>query len=738
MKKFHIEGMSCTACSNSIERVTRKLESVTSSNVNLISKTLYIEYDENILSPALIISTIEKAGFKAYLIDDNIDKNKSIKESSFKEINIGPSLKTRLISSFILIVILTYFSMDSMLNLYIPFKNIPLIPSLIEAILALFVILINIKFYVNGFKTIISKSPNMDTLISLGSFFSYVYGIIEIILYINSKDESYLKSLYFDSSAMILFFITIGKTFENKAKKKTNFLVESLKELVPSNCLILKNDKEELVNIKDVNVGDTIIVKEGESIPLDGIIIKGDSLIDESTLTGESNPIFKTKGDIVYSSTINTNGYLLIEVKTRSEESTLSKMIEQVNFAGSTKANIERLADRISLFFVPTIITISFITLIVRLIITKEIEPSINHAIQVLVISCPCALGLATPLSITASIGLSAKRGILIKEATAFEILNKADIFVFDKTGTLTLGKPTIKKILTYNNSKEDDLIIIAKSIEKSSSHPLSYALKNYRNDLKEIETNDYKVYPGLGLFAIIRNNKILLGSEKLLQDNNIEVNKTSEIGTSIYISSNDKHIGTIILDDEIRKESKEIIDYLNKSNYEVAVLSGDNYNSTIKLRDCLNIPVAYDSVNPFDKERIIKETKEQKTVIYIGDGINDSIALKVSSLGISISGAKGIALDASSVVLLKGNLESIPDLLNISKRTVRIIKQNLFWAFFYNILMIPIAIGLYEPIGLVLTPVLCSISMSISSLIVVLNSLRLKKYKGNKNENRS
>jgi len=737
-EKYIIEGMSCTACSSSVERVTRKLNGVTESNVNLILKTLFIEYDESVLKEEDIFNAVKNAGFDIHKEINNKVVLEEIKEDNKKY----PSVKTRLIVSFCFLVPLMYISMGSMIGLpifsFLSKETNPLIFSLVELILATPVLIVNRKFFVNGYKGLVRKSPNMDTLISFGSLISYIYGIFSIFMIAFFKEDvanKYVNNLYFDSSAMILALITIGKALEEKAKMKTSDAIDSLNKLIPNKVLIDNNGEQKEISIDDLSINDKIIIKAGEIIPVDGIIYSGSAYIDESRITGESLPMFKKNNDSVVSGSINTDGYLIIEVKSVKNDTTLNKIIDLLRKSGSSKTNIERIADKISAYFVPCIMGISLVTFIAWLIINKEFEPALYHAIQVLVISCPCALGLATPVAVTASIGACSKEGILIKKSDVFEDINKLTDFVFDKTGTLTVGVPKVNDIVVL---KEKELLLkISKSLELKSNHPIAKAILEYTNDIDILDIKNLKIVPGEGVVGLFNGKEVLIGNKKMIDEKHIESIKDDNIYTSIYVSYDNDLLGIIHIVDKVKEESKDVISYLKNNNIYVSMLSGDSFKVCNKVKEELNIDIAYDSVLPIKKAEIIKEiTNSGRVVAFIGDGINDSVALTNASVGISINDATDVAIDSAKVVLLKNNLKDIIKLHSVSVRTVKIIKENLLWALVYNLLMIPIAAGVYSFINININPMLASLSMSISSLVVVLNSLRLRKIKEKNNGN--
>ena len=743
-KRFIVEGMVCTACSSSVERVVKRIPGITEANVNLIAKTLYVEYEnkeENQITEE-VTTAVKKAGFSAY-IDTPKQKKKQnqLNDVTTKETTSGPTIKTRIIVSFVFVILLMYVAMGHMINLPLPSfvskHTNPLAFAILQMVLAIPVIIVNRKFFINGTRGAIHLAPNMDTLISMGSAISFIYGAVNIILIATANGNEELitrcvNNLYFDSAAMILALITIGKALEEKAKSKTASAIEMLKNLVPPEITILKDDKETKINSENLKIGDIIVVKAGEIIPADGIVKKGNAYIDVSALTGEPMPKFVEENDKILSASINTDGYLEIEATSTTENSTLSSIIELVKNAGATKAPIQRIADKISAIFVPAVLAIALVTLIVWLINSNNIGTALLYATQVLVISCPCSLGLATPVAVVASIGASAKEGILIKNAAVFETINRSNTIIFDKTGTVTEGKPSVESINPVGTS-EEELIKIAKTLESKSNHPIANAIMTYASDIKEYESTEHQNIAGKGLSAKIDDIEIIIGNETLFKEKEINISGAikSEYGTTLYISKGNNFIGTITINDKIKETSKEAITNLKRDNIYTSLLSGDAYEPCNKVKDELGIDVAYDSVLPQDKERIISEVEESgKAVIFVGDGINDSPALAKASVGIAIGEGTDVAINSASIIMLKNDLRDVSKIIKISKRTVKIIKENLFWAFIYNLLCIPIAAGALSSLGISLNPMMAALAMSLSSLIVVTNALRLKKIK--------
>ena len=743
-KRFIVEGMVCTACSSSVERVVKRVSGIKEANVNLIAKTLYVEYEnkeENQLIEE-VINAVNKAGFSARIdIPKQTKKQTNAKETSEKETNFKPTIKTRIIVSFIFVVLLMYVAMGHMIHLPLPSfvskDENPLAFAILQALFATPVLIVNRKFFINGAKGAIHLAPNMDTLISMGSSISFVYGLVNIILIATTNGNQELinqcvNNLYFDSAAMILALITIGKALEEKAKSKTSAAIDLLKNLVPPEITILKEEKETKINSEDLKIGDIVVIKAGEIVPIDGIIRKGNAYIDVSALTGEPIPKYVEENDKILSASINTDGYLEIEATSTTENSTLSSIIELVKNAGATKAPIQRIADKISAIFVPAVLLVSLITLLIWLIVAHDVGTALLHATQVLVISCPCSLGLATPVAVVASIGASAKEGILIKNAAVFEAINKSNTIIFDKTGTVTEGKPSVESINPIGVS-EEELIKIAKTLESKSNHPIASAIMLYNKNIKEYESEDHQNIAGKGLSAKVDGTEITIGNKSLFNEKNIALDGAikSEYGTTLYISKNNIFIGTIAINDKIKETSKEAITKLKSKGIYTSLLSGDAYAPCNKVKEELGIDVAYDSVLPEDKERIVSEVEDSgRTTIFIGDGINDSPALAKASVGIAIGEGTDVAVNSASIVMLKNDLRDVNKIINISKRTVRIIKENLFWAFIYNLLCIPIAAGALSTLGIDLNPMIAALAMSLSSLIVVTNALRLRKIK--------
>ncbi len=722
MKKIvlKIEGMSCSACQNRVEKYLNKEEGV-KAEVNLVMAQALIEYDENKVTISDLERFISESGYKSLGI--YIGKEEKPDNSKYKFIVFA-----------IIIIILMYISMSHMVNLPpIPFLN--MINHPVNYGVSLFIF--TIPFIVFGFDIIKSgitklfhKSPNMDTLVTIGVLASFIYSTINLILIIHGNNNL-VHHLYFESSAMIIYFIKLGRFIDKKSKNRAKEAIKQLVQITPKSALI--KDKEREVTIDEVKKGDILICKPGMKIAVDGIITKGSAHIDEAFITGESIPRKKTKDDKVVAGSINIDGYIEYKAMRIGPDSTISEIVKLVVESTTTKAPIGRLADTISGYFVPSIMIIAILTFVIYLILNHSFNESIISFVTVLVVSCPCALGLATPLAIVASTGNSAKKGILIKTCEILENAYKVDTIVFDKTGTLTYGNLKVSKINNYSKYTDKKLLSIVASLENNSTHPIARAFKQYID--KNIEVYNFKNIPGIGLTGMVNKAEIYVGNSKIFQKLNLENNYTddekklaSKGNSIIYIIEDKKILALIGVKDTIRENAKETIKALKQMNKDIIMLSGDNEKTSNIIARELNIEKVIADVMPSEKEKTLKDLMRDNNVMMIGDGINDAPALANASIGVSISSGTDIASDSADVILMQDDLSKIITLLNISKKTTKIIKQNLFWAFIYNTIMIPIAIGILKPFGISITPMLASIAMTLSSLTVVFNSLRLKK----------
>lgn len=733
MKKvlLKIDGMTCSACSSGLEKYLNKQEGINIASVNLVLNNANIEYDEKKLDIKAVEKFIEKAGFKSLGIDNfEKEENKKTKE------------KIKLIGITIIALLILYISMSHMIGLpVIPFLEITKYPinyALCLLILTTIILIMGKDILKNGYKNLIHKTPNMDTLVAIGVISSYIYSIFGTIM-IFKNDISYVHNLYYESAAIVIFFIKIGKYIESKNKDKTKEALQELMTITPNSTVILKDGKEITVTLDEIKKGDIVIAKPGEKIAVDGTIIEGITHIDESFITGESVPVKKEQGRKVIAGSINYEGTIKYEAEKIGKESTVSEIVRLVAQATSTKAPIAKIADKISGYFVPTIIALSILCFILWLVILKDIAFAINIFVTILVVACPCSLGLATPLAIVIASGKASKMGILVKTSEALENAHKVKTICFDKTGTLTKGKLTISKICNYSNLSDDELIKAVASIENKSEHPIARAIvtASKQRNIKLEEVEDFKAIPGYGVFAKIKNDEFYIGNSKLMKENLIEItNKENEEelvqeGNSIlFVARNKEMVGVIGVKDVLKDNIEDVIKKLKQRNIDIVMLTGDNEKTANYIASKIGINKVISNVLPKQKAEEISKLKQNGIVMMCGDGINDSVSLVTADIGISISSGTDIAMDSSNIVLMSDNLNKIDNLIILSKKTIRNIKQNLFWAFFYNICMIPIAMGILEPLGVIMTPMIAALAMTISSLTVVLNALRLKTKK--------
>lgn len=743
-EKYDIIGMSCAACQQAVTRAVTKIDGVESVNVNLLSNSMVCEYDNKSVKPEDIMKAVDKAGYQASVKGENLSTSAS---KNSKPVNKFPSEKIRLFISVPILLVLMYIGMGNMLGFpepafFLGDKN-ALTYAFTQFLLILPIFYVNRKFFASGFKTLFKGSPNMDSLVAIGSSAAAIYGIasIFVISYGLSVDNmvlvhKYVSNLYFETGAMILTLVTLGKYLEARSKNKTNSTITKLMNLAPKTARVIRNGSEIEISVEEIVVGDTIVIRPGESVPVDGVILEGESSLDESAITGESIPVDKTVGDQVVSASINKNGFFIFNATKIGKDTTLAKIIELIENANSSKAPIARLADKVAGVFVPIVIGISAVTAIVWLLLGYPLELSLNNAIGVLVISCPCALGLATPVAITVSTGKAASKGILMKSAEAIEELKKVDTVVLDKTGTITEGKPSLQKVIALDIS-EGELLKIAASLEVKSEHPLASSIVNAYDKKEFYEVSDYKTLPGFGVKGNIESSVYYVGKIQLMKDNDIEteeienrVAKYLNLGhTPMYIAKKDKIIGAMLVADTIKEDSKAAIKNMQEHGLKVIMLTGDNALTAKAIANQINISEYVSNVLPHQKEETIaKLQKEGHKVAMVGDGINDSPALMLADVGIAIGSGTDIAIEAADVVLIKSKLSSVMTAINISKNTVSNIKENLFWALFYNVIGIPIAAGvLYPAFQFGLSPMIGAAAMSISSIFVTLNALRLK-----------
>lgn len=735
MKKFTVKGMSCTACASRVEKEVAKLQGVKSVSVNLLLNSMIVEGEAD---DQLIINAVKKAGYFAF-VDDGIAKK--VEKSQVV------ILRNRLLLSLGFLVLLMYLSMSKMLSLPLPLfltKN-PLIIAVLEMLLSLAVIIINVRFYVNGFKGLIKGAPNMDTLVSLGSFAGFIYSFVYVILMtiatLNNHLEvasSHLSELYFESSAMILALITLGKLLEAYSKGKTTSALKSLMALAPETATILFDGKEQTVLVEKVKKGDVFVVRPGESIPVDGVIIEGNTSVDESMLTGESIPVDKTIDDQVKAGTINEFGFIICRATSTCEDTSLNKIIQLVNDVSMTKAPIAKIADKVSGVFVPIVMCIALIAFVVWILITHSIGFSLARGISVLVISCPCALGLATPVAIMVGSGMGAKKGVLFKNAESLEQTGKATIIALDKTGTITKGKPVVTDIIPFEDFDEKSLLQLAYNLEVKSEHPLAKAVckKGEESSLVASQITDFKIFPGGGLTAKLNGKEVYGGSFKFINNiipiSNLEIfEELASCGkTPLYFAVEGKIAGIIAVADEIREDSVYAIQLLKELGLKVVMLTGDNNKTANAISKAVGIDETYDSLLPENKAEILTELKKQGKVIMVGDGINDAPSLTIADIGMAIGQGTDVAINSADVVLMKNNLLSAVNAIILSKKTIKNIKENLFWAFIYNAICIPLACGVFIPLNITLNPMIGAAAMSLSSVCVVSNALRLNFFK--------
>ena len=725
-----IEGMTCSACSNGLEKYLNKQNGIIEASVNLVMANATIYYDENILNQGKIEKYVKQAGFKSTGI---------FKE--FKIENKNKTEKIKFIIFTILAIILMYISMGHMINLptinLLDPHNNPINYAVTLFILTIAFLVYGYDILKNGFKNLIHLIPNMDTLVTIGvlSSLAYsVYGMYEIF----NGNHHFVMNLYFESAAIIIYFIKLGRYIDGISKDKTREAIKKLVEITPSMATIEIDGEQKQVTLDEIKKGNILIAKPGEKIAVDGEIIEGKAHLDESFITGESKPVNREIGEKVIAGSLNYDGFIKYKAEKIGKESTISEIVRLVIEASNTKAPIAKIADKISGYFVPVVILIAIITFIIYLILGYDISVAISTFVTILVVACPCSLGLATPLAIVVSEGVCVNNGILVKKSEVLENASKTNTIVFDKTGTLTYGKLKISEIYNYSELDNDQLIQIVGSIEEKSTHPIEKAFTDYmetkKQEKKEVKT--FENVAGYGIIGTIEKDEIILGNRKIIEKYNIqnehiedENRLTSDGNSIIYVIRNKKIIALIGVNDIVRENAKEVIEKMNNKNIQTIMLTGDNNQTAEKIASELGITKVISNVLPVQKAEIVKNLQqEKKMVMMCGDGINDSLAITKANIGVSVKSGTDIAMDSADVILTKNDLNSILKLIEISKRTIRNIKQNLFWAFFYNILMIPIAIGILKPIGISINPMWASLAMVISSLTVTLNALRLKK----------
>ena len=756
-QKYDITGMTCSACSSRVEKSVSKLDGIGTVSVNLLTNSMQVEYPDGALSTNDIISCVEHAGYGASLAEGDKTPSKSSQPKENVAEKQIKDMKRRLIASFIFWVPLMYISMGSMYGAPLPswlsgMENAVSF-AFMQFILCLAVMYINRHYFQKGFSTLFHGAPNMDSLIAVGSSAAVAYGVFAIFRMSHGLGlgdmalvGKYHMDLYFESGATILALINVGKYLEAKSKGKTSQAISRLLDLAPKTAVVLRDDVEITIPVEEVVIGDIILVKPGMNIPVDGVVIEGVTSVDQAAITGESIPVHKETGDNVIGATINKTGFIKIQATKVGDDTTFAQIVRLVEEASASKAPIAKMADKIAGVFVPTVMTISAVTFLIwYFIIGVGFELSLNFAITVLVISCPCALGLATPVAIMVGTGKGAENGILIKSGEALEIAHNVNTVVLDKTGTITKGKPVVTDIIAINGDTTQ-FMKTAASLESKSEHPLASAIMEYAKE-KGIEfpaAENFKAIPGKGVFAEIGNDKFIAGNAKLLNENNIDIsfanekiNSLADEGkTPLMFAKNNVLMGIIAVADVIKPTSKQAIESLRSMNIDVIMLTGDNERTAKGISKQLNLSDTIADVLPQDKEKVVSELQKQgKVVAMVGDGVNDAPALVRADVGVAIGAGTDVALESADIVLMKNDLLDVPSAIKLSKAVIKNIKENLFWAFFYNSCGIPLAAGLfYYGFGWKLTPSFGAAAMSFSSLFVVSNALRLRFFKADKN----
>lgn len=733
MKQYNITGMSCAACANRIEKTVAHINGVESCSVSLLTNSMGVE---GTASSKSVIQAIENIGYGAS--EKGVEK---VKDDSLVD-HETPKLKKRLITSLVFLLLLMYLSMGHMMWKWpVPsFLENHVSLAVTEMLLTIIILVINKAFFINGYKSLFQLSPNMDALVALGSSAAFGYSLVVLYLMIDAMSQGQMMKvmslghdLYFESAAMIPTLITVGKMLEAMSKGRTTDALKSLMDLAPQTAVIIRDNKEVTVGIDEVNKGDLFIVRPGENIPVDGVIIEGSTAIDESALTGESIPVDKTVNDTVSGATLNQSGFIKVRATRVGEDTTLSQIIQMVSDAAATKAPIAKKADQVSGIFVPVIIGIALVTFIVWMILGKSIGFSIARAISVLVISCPCALGLATPVAIMVGNGMGAKNGILFKTSESLEVTGSIDIIALDKTGTITKGTPVVTDVVPYKIEKEV-LLNYAASLEKNSEHPLGKAITDYYQGNEEVK--DFKILPGHGLRGLIHDKEVLGGSIKMMEKHipdDVEIqakNMAKEGKTPLFFSYDDYYLGMICVADTMKEDSPQAIKEMQNMGIQVVMLTGDNQETAQAIGSKAGVDEVIAGVLPDGKESVIRNLQRQGKVAMVGDGINDAPALTRADIGIAIGAGTDIAIDAADVVLMNSKLTDVTAAIRLSRATLRNIHENLFWAFFYNAICIPVAAGVFITLtGWQMSPMLGAAAMSLSSFFVCMNALRLNTF---------
>lgn len=742
MKQYNVTGMSCASCVARVEKAVNKVDGVTSCSVNLLTNSMSVDGD---VKSSDVISAVEKAGYGASLKGNSSKENKT-NDEPLKDTET-PKLKKRLFSSLVFLLLLMYISMGHMMwGFPLPsiLANNHIAMGLIQLLLTGIIMVINQKFFISGFKALIHRSPNMDTLVALGAGASFIYSVYALFAMTNAQVNNdmslvmkYMDEFYFESAGMILTLITLGKMLESYSKGKTTNAIKGLMNLAPKKATILVDNAEKVVPIEEVKIGDIFVVKPGENIPVDGVVIEGESAVNESALTGESIPVDKTVGDNVSGATVNQSGFIKCKATKVGEDTTLSQIIKMVSDASATKAPIAKVADKVSGVFVPIVISIAVVTIIVWLLCGATFGNALVRGISVLVISCPCALGLATPVAIMVGNGVGAKNGILFKNATSLETTGKVSYVLLDKTGTITNGTPVVTDIIPSENYTQDDLLSYASSLESKSEHPLAKAVVQKAKDsnINTIETKDFKSLTGNGVSATINGKTIVGGSVKHISsianiDENI-IKQADDLATKgktplLFVMDN-QLLGIIAVADVVKSDSPKAIKELQNMGIKVVMVTGDNEKTAQAIAKESGVDEVIAGVLPDGKEKVVTQYKEKGMVAMVGDGINDAPALTRADIGIAIGAGTDVAIDSADIVLMKSKLTDVSGAIRLSRGTLRNIHENLFWAFIYNVIGIPLAAGVWIPIfGWTLSPMFGAAAMSLSSFCVVTNALRL------------
>lgn len=748
MEQYQVTGMSCAACSARVEKAVSHVPGVTSCSVSLLTNSMGVEGSA---SPQDIIKAVEEAGYGASLKGADSQQSSASQAAEALADHETPILKKRLIASVGFLLVLMYFSMGHMMwGWPVPqwFEHNHVAMGLLQLLLAGIVMVINQKFFISGFKSLWHRSHNMDTLVALGSMASFVWSVYVLFAMTGAQVsgdmaavENYMMDFYFESAAMILTLITVGKMLEARSKGKTTDALKSLMKLAPKTAVVIRNGQETTIPVEQVHKGDIFVVRPGENIPVDGVVLEGTSAVNESALTGESIPVDKAAGDMVSAATVNQSGFIRCEASRVGEDTTLSQIIKMVSDAAATKAPIAKIADRVSGIFVPAVITIAVITTIVWLLTGQTFGYALARGISVLVISCPCALGLATPVAIMVGNGMGAKNGILFKTAVSLEETGKVQIVALDKTGTITSGQPEVTDILPAEGFSEEQLLTLAFSLEQKSEHPLAKAVlkKAEERKLHAYEISDFQALPGNGLSGIMNSQTLMGGSMKFISSRvsvpdslKQQAEHLAEQGkTPLLFASDNKLAGIIAVADVIKEDSPQAVKELQNMGIRVVMLTGDNEKTARAIGKQAGVDEVIAGVLPDGKESVIRSLKEQGKVAMVGDGINDAPALTRADIGIAIGAGTDIAIDAADIVLMKSRLSDVPAAIRLSRATLRNIHENLFWAFFYNVIGIPLAAGVWIPIfGWTLNPMFGAAAMSLSSFCVVTNALRLNLFK--------